>query len=318
MHSARAETDHADRASLAELSVVHALDIMKKTDDSGTRGQTLLGSGQENSVDGEGVWSYQLVLPMTAHLTSPQAPSPVPTDDAEPTSTAIDQVFERLLADIVRGAWPAGTRLPAERELSRQLGASRPTLREALRRLGEWNLVEPRRGSGIVVRGYRDWSIEVIAAYLRYGKPMPGQPSLARIVIDMFEMRRGMVLDVIRMTAPRIPAGGLKRARLAMARAWAMRNDPSYVREDFEVMREIVEAAGFTPGLWLLNRIATIWTDAAASLRFAVRAPDDYVATHTKFFELLESGDSEGAVALMKSYLERHDDHIVRALQVIA
>ncbi|MBA3503415.1 MAG: FadR family transcriptional regulator, partial [Deltaproteobacteria bacterium] len=99
--------------------------------------------------------------------------------------TAIDAVFEKLLGDIIRGAHPAGTRLPAERELARQLGASRPTLREALRRLGEWNLVEPRRGSGIVVRPYRDWSIEVIGAYLRYGKPDANQPSLGRILIDM-------------------------------------------------------------------------------------------------------------------------------------
>src|SRR5713226_7273557 len=95
-------------------------------------------------------------------------PLPKPT---ELPTTAIDAVFEKLLAAIVSGAHPAGARLPAERELSRRLGASRPTLREALRRLGEWNLVEPRRGSGIVVRPYRDWSIEVLAAYLRYGKP---------------------------------------------------------------------------------------------------------------------------------------------------
>src|SRR5512134_1171050 len=99
--------------------------------------------------------------------------------------TAIDAVFEKLLSDIVGGVHAAGSRLPAERELSRQLGASRPTLREALRRLGEWNLVEPRRGSGVVVRPYRDWSIEVLAAYLRYGKPETGQPTIGRILLDM-------------------------------------------------------------------------------------------------------------------------------------
>src|SRR5216110_2245024 len=104
----------------------------------------------------------------------------LPTTDTGNTTpiTAIEAVFDAILSEIVRGHYPPGARLPAERELSRRLGASRPTLREALRRLGEWNLVEPRRGSGVVVRAYRDWSIEVLAAYLKYGKPENGQPTI--------------------------------------------------------------------------------------------------------------------------------------------
>jgi len=237
---------------------------------------------------------------------------------SDPDVTAIDTVFEKLLSDIVSGAYQAGTRLLAERELSRQMSTSRPTLREALRRLGEWNLVEPRRGSGIVVRPYRDWSIEVIAAYMRYGKPAKLQPSIGRIMIDMFAMRRAVVLAVIRLTAGRIPKGGTHGARIAMARAWSLRDQPAYAREDFEVMRHIVEAAKFTPGLWLLNRIAEIWLDAAGSLRFMILAPDDYVQTHTKFFDLLEAGESDAAVALMGAYLERHDRKIVDALAPLA
>ena len=243
-----------------------------------------------------------------------------PPDDTpvEADATAIDTVFEKLLGDIIRGAHPAGTRLPAERELARQLGASRPTLREALRRLGEWNLVEPRRGSGIVVRPYRDWSIEVIGAYMRYGKPVANQPSLGRILIDMLAMRRALVLEVIRLTATRVPKGSMQGARLAMARAWQLRDQPAYVREDFEVMRQVAEAAKFTPGLWLLNRVADLWAEAAASVRFAIRPPDDYVSTHTKFFDLLENGDGEAAVALMTDYLERHDAAMIKMLEAIA
>src|SRR5688572_6755129 len=82
--------------------------------------------------------------------------------------TAVEAVFEAILAEIVRGTYGAGAHLPAERELARRLGASRPTLREALRRLVDWNLVEARRGSGVVVRDKRDWSIEVLPAYLRH------------------------------------------------------------------------------------------------------------------------------------------------------
>jgi GntR family transcriptional regulator, transcriptional repressor for pyruvate dehydrogenase complex len=231
--------------------------------------------------------------------------------------TAIDTVFEKLLADIVSGTYPAGSRLPAERELSRQIGASRPTLREALRRLGEWNLIEARRGSGVVVRPYRDWSIEVLAAYLRYGKPEAGQPSIGRILMDMLAMRRALVLEVVRMTSARIPKGGTVGARAAMARAWSMRDTPSYAREDFEVMRQITESARFTPGLWLLNRISQLWLDAASELRFAVRPTDDYVTVHSKFFDLIEDGKAEEATQLMADYLERHDSQLTRALAVL-
>lgn len=233
------------------------------------------------------------------------------------TTTAIDAVFEKLLADIVSGVHPAGSRLPAERELSRQLGASRPTLREALRRLGEWNLVEPRRGSGVVVRPYRDWSIEVLAAYLRYGKPEQNQPTIGRILIDMLAVRRAMVLEVIKLTTSRIPKGGTAMARAAMARAWSMRDTPSYAREDFEIMRQIAEAARFTPGLWLLNRISKLWIDAASELHFAVKPPDDYVPAHTKFFDLIESGKHDEAYSHMAEYLDRHDAGMSKALQVM-
>ncbi|HSD88506.1 MAG TPA: GntR family transcriptional regulator, partial [Kofleriaceae bacterium] len=71
--------------------------------------------------------------------------APVLEEGPHEGGTAIDTIFEKLLSEIVGGNYPAGLRLPAERELARQMGASRPTLREALRRLGEWNLVEPRR-----------------------------------------------------------------------------------------------------------------------------------------------------------------------------
>ena len=240
----------------------------------------------------------------------------LPNPDPNPT-TAIDAVFERLLADIVSGVYPAGSRLPAERELSRHLGASRPTLREALRRLGEYSLVEPRRGSGVVVRPYRDWSIEVLAGYLKYGKPEGGQPTIARILLDMLAVRKAVVLEVIKLTASRIPKGGTAIARAAMARAWAMKDTPSYAREDYEVMRQIAEAARFTPGLWLLNRIAKLWIDAASELSFAVKPPDDYVQVHGKFFDLVEDAKADEAYTLMSGYLERHDARMAAALAVL-
>jgi DNA-binding GntR family transcriptional regulator len=48
-----------------------------------------------------------------------------------------------------------------------------------------------------------------------------------------------------------------------------------------------------------------------------ILAPDDYVQTHTKFFDLLEKGEADAAVQLMSDYLERHDRKIVDALSIM-
>jgi DNA-binding FadR family transcriptional regulator len=67
----------------------------------------------------------------------------------------------RQIADQVRmlirnGEFVAGARLPPERDLARELGVSRPSVREALIALEVEGLVEVRIGSGIYVRAVPD------------------------------------------------------------------------------------------------------------------------------------------------------------------
>jgi DNA-binding FadR family transcriptional regulator len=62
------------------------------------------------------------------------------------------QIAEQLRGLITGGEFGAGTRLPAERDLARQLGVSRPSVREALIALEVEGWVEVRTGSGIYVQ----------------------------------------------------------------------------------------------------------------------------------------------------------------------
>jgi DNA-binding FadR family transcriptional regulator len=59
-----------------------------------------------------------------------------------------EQISARIIERIRIGAWPAGQRLPAERELARVFGVSRPSLREALGALQMLGVVETHHGSG--------------------------------------------------------------------------------------------------------------------------------------------------------------------------
>ena len=61
------------------------------------------------------------------------------------------QIAEQLRVLIGRGEFPVGARLPAERDLARQLGVSRPSVREALIAMEVEGWVEIRTGSGIYV-----------------------------------------------------------------------------------------------------------------------------------------------------------------------
>jgi len=61
------------------------------------------------------------------------------------------QIADQIRRLIARGRLAPGERLPAERDLARRLGVSRPSLREALIALEVQGLLDVRVGSGIYV-----------------------------------------------------------------------------------------------------------------------------------------------------------------------
>ena len=61
------------------------------------------------------------------------------------------QVARALKEEIVGGVYPVGSQLPTEDALCERFSVSRYTVREALRRLREDNLVSSRQGAGTVV-----------------------------------------------------------------------------------------------------------------------------------------------------------------------
>ncbi|MGX1567658.1 FadR/GntR family transcriptional regulator, partial [Streptomyces sp. NPDC055509] len=75
-----------------------------------------------------------------------------------------DQVAATLSEEIESGRLAEGDRLPTEVELVRQLGVSRTVVREALSRLRNAGLIEPRQGIGVFVLPRRTRPLDLEAA----------------------------------------------------------------------------------------------------------------------------------------------------------
>lgn len=70
-----------------------------------------------------------------------------------PRSPLWRDIAETLAAEIARGHFPAGGKLPTEAELSARFGVNRHTVRHALADLAARGLVHARRGAGVFVLG---------------------------------------------------------------------------------------------------------------------------------------------------------------------
>jgi GntR family transcriptional regulator, transcriptional repressor for pyruvate dehydrogenase complex len=86
--------------------------------------------------------------------------------------TVADVVVEQIESMIVTGILKEGRKLPSERDLSEQLGVSRPKLREALQTLEDRGLVIVRHGEGTFVAQLtgRAMSPSLLALYARHGE----------------------------------------------------------------------------------------------------------------------------------------------------
>ena len=81
---------------------------------------------------------------------------------------------ERIIQAILDGTFPINSLLPSERDLSVQLGITRPTLRETLQRLARDGWLEIRHGRQTRVKNYwQEGNIAVLSAIARHARPLP-------------------------------------------------------------------------------------------------------------------------------------------------
>ena len=119
-----------------------------------------------------------------------------------------EDVAEQLRDAILDGRFSAGRKLPPERELAREFGVNRTSVREAIKVLEGLGLVTVRQGDGATVRPVVDASLELLGPMIsRAGRVDLG------LVAEMTEVMRPMLLEMGRLAIERCRPADLPAIR---------------------------------------------------------------------------------------------------------
>lgn len=187
---------------------------------------------------------------------------------ADPPHLRTDDLFEALQARILSDEWPAGTRLPPERELAESYDTNRNTLREALRRLEQAGLVTVRQGQGVTVADFRrTGSLELASPFIVYGRDLREK---AQIILDLLEPRKRVLEYVAERFIERFEPADLtvlEDATRAIRAAEASRSAQGLIAAESDFYEGLVVATRDQIARWMarplldLNRdIQTRWS----------------------------------------------------------
>ena len=223
-----------------------------------------------------------------------------------------DQIAARLLDEIVAGRYPPGSALPPEWELARREGASRLTVREAVRVLRQKNVVTVVRGRGTFVQPRERWSPldpTVLNALVRDPDALTGQ------VRTLLEARALVEVGVAELAAARRSEADLAAVAEALAEmrqasglhpvhgAVAELDLDAYVAADLAYHDAIMEAAGNPVIAALFDPIAVLLRDTRRQTSGDRVAREHALAAHERILAAIERRDPAAAARAMREHL---------------
>ncbi|HEY3710191.1 MAG TPA: FadR/GntR family transcriptional regulator [Amycolatopsis sp.] len=213
-----------------------------------------------------------------------------------------DEVTEKIRTFILERDLAEGTRLPSERVLAEQFGASRPTVSQALRTLSLMGLVEIRRGSGAYVLRQPDITMRASVGL-------------------MLELETGSVSSLadfrfwLETLGVRESAAGVDRVHLARAAMEKLRTSTGeastwiaadtifhstivslagnpYLTSVYESVHTAVISCEYRP--WVENNDVPGWLSPEQA--------EQQIALHEPIVAAIEAGDTEAAVRAVRNH----------------
>lgn len=185
-----------------------------------------------------------------------------------------------------------GDPLPPEAQLAKELGISRPSLREGMKALESLGIVEARHGEGVFVSAF---SFDSIIENLPYSIVADGKK-----LDDLLQVRAALEIGVIGQIVDRIGPEDKQRLReLAHAMLDAARQNRTFEREDGEFHATLYRCLN---NAFLSRLVDLFWQvfrrmNQASTIDTAQWSLESTAQDHLRIVEMIERGDTVGLVA---------------------
>lgn len=214
------------------------------------------------------------------------------------------QIAKAIRDAIISGEMDVDERLPSEAELADQFAVSRPTVREALKRLAAQNLIRTKRGAtgGAFVRR------------LSYDEACAHHITTSTLLLSMnavdfetaCEARFALERACASLSAQRRTPDHLATMRAEIDRqAESGLSDEQFCESDVSFHRALVDGAGNPVLSYQLAGAVEAMQPLMNMITFTQRNRDRIVSLHTRIADMLEAGDGaavDGALELLMAY----------------
>jgi len=229
-------------------------------------------------------------------MTSPLAP---PSDPRETGTTGrrgllTEHIARQLEQRIRTGEWAVGAKLPSERELAVQFGASRNVIREVLRRLEATDLIEVAPGRGSFVTEQSSAHARGYDALYRTERPTVRQLIEARIPLEV---------EIAGLATERATDEQLEAIVRALDRVESAGDVVDKAREDLRFHDTIAAACGNPVLRIMLSSIGGMMFEMMLRSNSDPRIAEPGVPHHPEIVEAIQARDVDLARERMREHL---------------
>jgi GntR family negative regulator for fad regulon and positive regulator of fabA len=195
----------------------------------------------------------------------------------------VEYTEQALVTAILDGTYPPGCALPGERDLAAQLGITRPTLREVLRRLERDGWLTIHQGKSTLVNDiWRDGGLNVLSTIVHHNQKLPPD-----FIPNLLQVRLVLAPAFMAAAVARDPA----QVVALVSDYVALPDEPdAFAAFDWHLQRSLAMASGNPIYTLIVNGFAVIYSQAA---RRYFRQPQARAASRAFYADLLDAAQRQ-------------------------